>query len=135
MEREIFFCAEGPNKGFYFSDIHKNIPQNCIVISEEEHKNALEHMCLGKTVSVIDGKLYFSDPVILKEDIERLVLRNRQKLLSESDWTILPDAPFTKEQKDEWKIYRQALRDITEQEGFPENVVFPEAPVFKKTTE
>lgn len=128
MTREIFFCPDGSKKGFYFSDIHKNIPENCIIISEEEHKNAVEQMCLGKTASVLDGKISFSEPVILKEDIARLVLRNRQKLLSESDWTNLPDSPLSSEKKEEWKKYRQALRDITKQKGFPQKVVFPEPP-------
>lgn len=32
------------------------------------------------------------------------------------------------EQKEAWSTYRQALRDITSQAGFPDSVVFPTAP-------
>lgn len=40
----------------------------------------------------------------------------RNKLLNESDWTQISDAPVD---QDEWKTYRQALRDITNHENFP----------------
>lgn len=50
----------------------------------------------------------------------------RARLLNESDWTQLPDVPL--ETKSAWADYRQALRDITEQPGFPKNVVWPEKP-------
>lgn len=49
----------------------------------------------------------------------------RNNLLRESDWTQVPDAPVDREA---WALYRQALRDITTQEGFPSNVVFPTKP-------
>lgn len=54
------------------------------------------------------------------------VIEKRNKLLVESDYTVMPDYPTTK--KECWKVYRQALRDITEQLGFPDNVNWPEKP-------
>jgi len=50
----------------------------------------------------------------------------RNQLLSESDWTQLPDVPQAL--KDAWATYRQALRDITAQSGFPRNIVYPTKP-------
>ena len=50
----------------------------------------------------------------------------RAKLLSASDWTQLPDVPLAT--KEAWAIYRQDLRDITEQPGYPLEVVWPVAP-------
>jgi hypothetical protein len=50
----------------------------------------------------------------------------RDSLLSQSDWTQLPDVPAAT--KDKWKAYRQALRDITAQKTFPESVVWPTSP-------
>lgn len=38
----------------------------------------------------------------------------RDSLLSASDWTQLPDAPLTDSQKNDWRVYRQSLRDITD---------------------
>jgi hypothetical protein len=49
----------------------------------------------------------------------------RNRLLSESDWTQVDDAPVDKAA---WATYRQALRDITSQEGFPHSVVWPTKP-------
>lgn len=57
-----------------------------------------------------------------------LVLLQRNTLLKSSDWTQLPDVPLTDEQKAQWSVYRQALRDITDQQGFPENIVWPTEP-------
>ena len=37
----------------------------------------------------------------------------RNKRLADCDWTILPSSPLSAEKQDEWKVYRQALRDIT----------------------
>jgi len=38
-------------------------------------------------------------------------LRNYK--LSKCDWTVMPDSPLSAEKIEEWKVYRQALRDIT----------------------
>lgn len=49
----------------------------------------------------------------------------RDSLLSKSDWTQTQDAPVDTQA---WQEYRQALRDVTNQEGFPTTVVWPEEP-------
>ena len=53
---------------------------------------------------------------------------NRNGLLAASDWTQVADAPLTADEKSAWKAYRQALRDITGQAGFPESIDWPESP-------
>jgi hypothetical protein len=53
----------------------------------------------------------------------------RNNLLLESDWTMLSDNSLTEEQKTEATTYRQALRDLPAQEGFPD-VEFPTKPDF-----
>lgn len=50
-------------------------------------------------------------------------LRNRY--LAKSDWTQLSDVPL--DTKEAWAVYRQALRDITDQSD-PFNIVWPEPP-------
>jgi hypothetical protein len=55
-------------------------------------------------------------------------IRNqRNLLLSESDWTQLPDSPLTPEKKTEWSSYRQQLRDVTSQLD-PNNIIWPTKP-------
>jgi hypothetical protein len=49
----------------------------------------------------------------------------RNELLKSTDWTQLEDSPVD---KTVWATYRQALRDVPEQEDFPESVVWPAIP-------
>jgi hypothetical protein len=53
------------------------------------------------------------------------VREQRNKLIAECDWTQLEDAPVNKQV---WANYRQALRDVPEQAGFPWNVTWPTKP-------
>jgi hypothetical protein len=50
----------------------------------------------------------------------------RDLLLKESDWTQLSDVVISN--KDAWATYRQSLRDITKQAGFPDSINWPVAP-------
>ena len=56
----------------------------------------------------------------------------RDKLLAETDWTQVLDAPIDAETREAYRAYRQALRDIPEQEGFPETITWPELPSVTK---
>jgi hypothetical protein len=53
------------------------------------------------------------------------VRSERDYLLTSCDWTQLPDAPVDQQV---WADYRQALRDVPSQSGFPYSVVWPEEP-------
>ena len=53
------------------------------------------------------------------------VRASRDAKLAESDWTQVADAPVDKAV---WATYRQALRDITTQSGFPWTVTYPDKP-------
>ena len=54
----------------------------------------------------------------------RIIREKRTALLAETDWMANTDVTMS----DEWKTYRQALRDITVSEADPDNVVFPNKP-------
>jgi hypothetical protein len=56
------------------------------------------------------------------------VLAKRNSLLYQSDWTQIPNNPLTSEQQEAWAIYRQELRDVTSQSGYPFNVIWPTPP-------
>jgi len=53
------------------------------------------------------------------------VRQTRNQRLSQSDWTQLEDSTADKAA---WATYRQALRDMSEQEGFPWTIQWPEQP-------
>ena len=55
----------------------------------------------------------------------KAVRDQRVVLLRDSDWTQVADAPVDQAA---WATYRQALRDVTEQAGFPWTVEWPETP-------
>ena len=66
----------------------------------------------------------------LEKEILSLDVRlERNKILSDTDHLIQSDYPISDEKKQEIKVYRQALRDIPQQDGFPDNIVWPEKPV------
>lgn len=54
------------------------------------------------------------------------VLMLRNNILAQSDWTQLSDVPL--ETKQAWAAYRQQLRDVTSQSGYPFNVIWPMPP-------
>jgi hypothetical protein len=57
-----------------------------------------------------------------------MVRRRRDSLISGTDYYILPDYPSTPDGIEAVKQYRQDLRDITLQSGFPRNVQWPSLP-------
>jgi len=58
------------------------------------------------------------------ETLAAEVRADRDNLLAATDWMALSDNTMTAE----WATYRQALRDITTQEGFPYAVEWPTKP-------
>jgi len=58
------------------------------------------------------------------EDAGRNIRNQRDNLLQQTDWMALSDNTMTPE----WASYRQALRDVTAQEGFPFSADWPTQP-------
>ena len=52
----------------------------------------------------------------------------RNQKLSDSDWTQLDDTPLSNSDKLAWAEYRQALRDLPKQDGFPWDITWPTQP-------
>ena len=68
------------------------------------------------------------DPSPFEKAMKNLRFK-RNNLLTESDWTVLPDSPIA--DKTAWQTYRTKLRDITENLTTVEDVetvVFPTKP-------
>jgi len=60
------------------------------------------------------------------ENYIRKIRKQRDKLLEETDYVVLPDSPVY--DVEEWKKYRQALRDLPQQAGFPTEITWPQKP-------
>ena len=81
------------------------------------------------THSYVDGVLAVADADKYRVALRRYArasLQMRDAFLAASDWTQMPDCNHPK--KAEWAVYRQALRDIPQQSGFPRNIVWPAKP-------
>jgi hypothetical protein len=67
-----------------------------------------------------------SDEIVERNNIKvNEVKFMRDRLLVESDWTQVADAPVDKAA---WGLYRQQLRDITKQQSFPFDIIWPIQP-------
>lgn len=53
----------------------------------------------------------------------------RDSLIAACDWTQIPDTPLTATQRIAWAAYRQALRDVPAQAGFPASITWPVSPI------
>ena len=70
------------------------------------------------------------------EELADRIRRERDEKLEETDFFVMPDYPSDPKDLEEVKTYRQDLRDITKQSGFPKEVTWPELPsVFDKDTD
>jgi hypothetical protein len=79
----------------------------------------------GTISDVEDGDF---PPVIVRppyDETAASVRKQRTDKLAASDWTQLSDAPIN---SSVWASYRQQLRDITAQAGFPWEINWPVAP-------
>lgn len=62
------------------------------------------------------------------DELKSRAVAKRDKLLSECDYYVLPDYPSTEEGLVVVKAYRQALRDVPQQEDFPTTITWPTKP-------
>lgn len=69
---------------------------------------------------------YVPTPAPTTEEIAAAVRAERDRLLAATDWTQAADVPQAT--KDLFAPYRQALRVVPQQSGFPENIDWPVKP-------
>lgn len=94
----------------------------------------MTHFAEWGPVPVNEGGKWFLLPTVRELSAEQIADRDaamaasirieRDKLLAETDWMALSDVTMSAEMA----AYRQALRDITAQEGFPHSVNWPVKP-------
>lgn len=65
---------------------------------------------------------------------EESIRKERTRLLSETDWVITKYIERKENIPQEWLDYRQELRDIPQQTGFPWNVTWPTIPTIFSIT-
>ena len=109
-------------KGWYCDDVHDTIHTPNVEVTEEVWQQALN-----------DGANAYVDSKFIKKDFttndEKIANKRLERdiLLRDSDWTQFGDSPLSDSKKTEWATYRQSLRDLPTQSGFP-NVDMPTKP-------
>lgn len=112
--------------GFYDTSIHGEMPDGAIEISSEAHAALLDAQSSGKLIDW-SGDVPVSVDVAPQsnEELAAMARSKRDALLTSCDWTQVSDAPVDQLA---WREYRQALRDVPEQSGFPLDIDWPVAP-------
>ena len=101
--------------------------KNSVILGElvgdhADNEGLVGTMYDGKEVAfVVDATL--PDAVFQRD--ANLMRKQRNAFLAVSDWTQVADAPVDQKA---WAAYRQELRDITQQAGFPNDVTWPTQP-------
>ena len=78
-----------------------------------------------------DGATFSEDPNLAAQVIayqEKMVRNERNKLLADCDWIVIMHTEKGTNIPAAWEIYRQSLRDITSQQGFPHTINWPTKP-------
>jgi len=130
-EKFQFINPEGEVETFGgtdFNDTEKLAEAGLIAFShdvspeyDEYNENLVPSYDMGEMIVT-----YTVVPRFTPEQQAENVRNQRDHLLSQSDWTQMPDSPLKGDVT--WLTYRQSLRDITVQSGFPSDVEWPLKP-------
>lgn len=97
-----------------FEEIGEEIPFTASPNDCEEHGRVI----FARATAGEFGPVAQFQPVIFTpKQVSDAIKVERDHLLSQTDWTQLPDVP--QQTKALWGAYRQTLRDIPQQAGFP----------------
>lgn len=117
-------------------DIQPGYPDSLLEINEDVHFDT--HYVLNNKLVLkpskpsdyhkfnYDNKEWYLDTNLLIS----VIREKRNGMLLDSDWTDTLSAQnrLGIDLYNKWQIYRQALRDIPQQKGFPENIIWPNQP-------
>ena len=98
----------------------------CSLVNEDDNDITLT---IRKAIK--NGDLDVADyvePTVDVEDLATKIRMQRNNLLKQTDYLMMSDYPIESDRLAKVKIYRQALRDIPEQSGFPRSITWPEKP-------
>lgn len=83
------------------------------------------------SIQQVDGKYKIvENPPVPLEILAENARSERDRRIAETDYYMMSDYPSDPNNIEKMKAYRQALRDITKQEGFPSKFTWPDVPKF-----
>ena len=126
---KIFF--DPVSKGFYQTDINKNIPPSSIEVSIKYHQDLLKGQSEGKQIVVVDDNVTLAERQVDEEGIAFLerIWRGSELLRSDIELYKVQDSdPKSKGSVSDWRSYRKDLRSWPENQNFPNKEFRPKAP-------
>lgn len=109
-------------------DGFENMPYGVNLLLEDEDDTAIhKELCERYRNGEFTPDPYVEPPINL-DVVARDVRRERDKRILATDYLLMTDYPISDVDLEAVKAYRQALRDITRQDGFPIDIVWPEKP-------
>ena len=123
--------------GFYAHEIHgNNIPADAVEISAELHESLLDGQTNGKRITADTNgfPVLTGQPELTAEQLAAIVRAQRDAKIQETNWLVerhheqLSAGIETTITDDKYRVlltYRQALRDVPAQSGFPHQVEWP----------
>ena len=121
------FSENGPTQSFLSEN-------GCLPVSQWKAHDRTTHK-LVPVEPYVEGDQVFTvqiESLTLEDKQERRksaaseIRKRRDTLMSATDWTQLDDYP--RNNKLAWRTYRQQLRDVPQQSGFPETIIWPTSP-------
>ena len=116
-------------KGFYDDDVNgAKVPDDAVEVPDEYYRELFDGQSQGLVITPNE----YGYPVLVphpeptEAELAKTIRGQRDEDLKSSDWTQLPDVPTSL--KTTWAVYRQALRDVPQQAGFPRNTQWPTKP-------
>ena len=100
------------------------IPYTCTAEMDTEEGRELWEQLQSDTASIAE----YVPPVIPDDVLAAEARSKRDKLLADTDYLLMTDYPISADKLAEVKTYRQALRDIPKQAGFPRTITWPDKP-------
>ena len=127
---EIVMVGECPDSAFHFQQFPGATISEGFAKIGQNYRNDDGQICDLPSSPGIGYKFDYSIKqwVLDLNFLDNNARFTRSKLLNESDWTQIPNNPLTTEIQQEWALYRQQLRDITDQAGYPLNIIWPTPP-------
>ena len=131
--RSYLLANNGPSFGALNAEVLESIGADVLLEGAQASPTRYQ-TAYRNGVEEIDGKWYtkysvadMDDEAKTAKDTEQAksVRSSRDEKLKDSDWSQVADAPVD---KTVWATYRQALRDVPTQSGFPWDITWPDAP-------
>lgn len=110
---------------------YTNGVDSVVLVVDETVDNSTHSATVTHTAFVVEADRVVHRKTISDlpdEALERSVRNTRDDLLLSSDWVVVKAYEEGMAVDVEWVTYRSALRDVTDQVGFPHTIVWPVAP-------